>query len=54
MSAKNWKFAESQREDVSNGKLCPKCLNNKIKNCGSIQWATVYRCGCCHEPWEGN
>lgn len=54
MAAKDWKFKEEQREDVSNGKLCPRCLNTKIKDLGGIPWATIYGCCYCHETWEGN
>lgn len=53
----DWIFEEHQRDAVSSGKLCPKCLSEDIEYLGCAPTFTEtnasYCCRKCREEWEG-
>jgi hypothetical protein len=59
MAASEWKFTEAQRDSVSKGEICPKCLGGNVKCTGSapdfMRMNHLYECQdpTCKEGWEG-
>ena len=53
----DWIFEEHQRDAVCEGKLCPKCLSEDVKEIGcapdGMNMNYAYRCQSCEETWEG-
>ena len=57
MGKVTWTFTEDQRDDVCNGRLCPKCLGKDITCTGGnpdcVNLNAGYHCNSCGEDWEG-